>query len=347
MIVILIAFAVLTVIPLIFLWFFLGIQLERKQKAVLGEVEGVSFAGLRTVQRRYADIPGTVTEEFATQYGYKRLLLPVILLTVLYALGFVHGAAYLGHRFSLWSSHPFSDVYVSSLLPALLAFMGAYLFNLGYSVRRIYVADLNYKVFWSSINQTLLAVGLAILLALVVEISNGELADNWLIVFFCIGFLANKYLVWVLNKGITRLGGQNLGGMPLTRVSGINFWLESRLQEEGIENVQNLATSDVIALAIRTQFDVRTLIDWVDQAIMLDRLDEKAPVIQDKCLICGAIDLAWASPDNNQSDETTARAIAEAIQVDTHCVALLMNNLFEDAQVQVLWTLWQTKFDKR
>jgi len=193
----------------------------------------------------------------------------------------------------------------------------------------------------------LLAIGVAIVVATVVDVTDQQPSESWYFAFFGMGFLANKYLLWILNKGITRIGGKKLGGMPLTRISGINFWIERRLREGGIENVQNLATSDVINLAVKTQYNVRTLLDWVDQAVLLDRLDEKALHLQENCLISGAIDMAWASPENSGGDAKTAKAIADAIKVEPHFVALLMDSLFEDAYVRILWTLWQTKFDKR
>ena len=60
--------------------------------------------------------------------------------------------------------------------------------------------------------------------------------------------------------------------LPLQMVKGINIWKAYRLEEEGIENVQNLATADVTELAVRTHYNFRTLIDWIDQSLLLVRL---------------------------------------------------------------------------
>jgi len=46
-------------------------------------------------------------------------------------------------------------------------------------------------------------------------------------------------------------------------------------QEEGIENVENLASADVVALAVRTHYNLRTLVDWIDKAILLDDWERK------------------------------------------------------------------------
>ncbi|MEJ2480470.1 MAG: hypothetical protein P8Y78_09895, partial [Acidihalobacter sp.] len=41
---------------------------------------------------------------------------------------------------------------------------------------------------------------------------------------------------------------------------------------EGIDNVHNLANSDVTDLVRRTKFSVQQLFDWIDQAVLLIHL---------------------------------------------------------------------------
>jgi hypothetical protein len=54
----------------------------------------------------------------------------------------------------------------------------------------------------------------------------------------------------------------------LTTLEDVTIWAEARLQEEGIENVHALATSDLERLVIATPFPSQNLIDWVDQALL-------------------------------------------------------------------------------
>ena len=128
-------------------------------------------------------------------------------------------------------------------------------------------------------------------------------------------------------------------------VDGITLWDEYRLEEEGIENVQNLATADLITLALKTHFNFRTLLDWVDQAVLIDRMDSKAITLREKGLISGAIDMAWASPSNANGDMTIANLIGETVDVEPTFVALLMDSLYEDRYVRMLWTLWQSQLE--
>ena len=48
----------------------------------------------------------------------------------------------------------------------------------------------------------------------------------------------------------------------------MNVWYEARLVEEGIEEVQNLATSDIGNALLRTRIPPERLINWIDQALL-------------------------------------------------------------------------------
>lgn len=55
---------------------------------------------------------------------------------------------------------------------------------------------------------------------------------------------------------------------PLSDLDGLNIWYESRLLEEGIEDMQNLATANLVDLMLNTRIPVERLVDWVDQSIL-------------------------------------------------------------------------------
>jgi len=56
--------------------------------------------------------------------------------------------------------------------------------------------------------------------------------------------------------------------LPLDGLDGINVYHRARLQDEGIDNVENLAHADLVDLVLQTRFPLPTLVDWVDQAIL-------------------------------------------------------------------------------
>ena len=60
----------------------------------------------------------------------------------------------------------------------------------------------------------------------------------------------------------------------LSEIEGLSIWIQSRLNQEGIDNVQNLATADVPALVVGTSYAVTQIIDWIDQAILLAHMND-------------------------------------------------------------------------
>ena len=62
---------------------------------------------------------------------------------------------------------------------------------------------------------------------------------------------------------------------PLSDLDGLNVWYESRLLEVGIEDMQNLATVNLVDAILRTRVPVDRLVDWVDQAHLCLRVSNK------------------------------------------------------------------------
>jgi hypothetical protein len=60
--------------------------------------------------------------------------------------------------------------------------------------------------------------------------------------------------------------------LPLSDLDGLTVWHEARLQEEDVENIPNMATTDLVELFINTRFPPERIIDWVDQAILYTQL---------------------------------------------------------------------------
>jgi len=261
-----------------------------------------------------------------------------------YAAGFLLWLAYLTRTVAPNSANWGVPTVLlnSGLRLVLCAFVGVYLLNLATLVRRFYLIDISAQVLWAAVNRTLFAVGLAIPISLV--FSAGGIAKGLDIAFFFIGFLANAFLhglTKVVGKGFsTRGSGRD--DFSLRMVRGIDFWKELRLEEEGIENAQNLATADVIELAIRTPFAVRTLIDWVDQAIVICRFGKKIENLENAGLNISAMELAASSPEATGKTDVV-QAIVHSTSTEQALVTAQLNNLYEDDFVRELWTLWQPK----
>ena len=60
--------------------------------------------------------------------------------------------------------------------------------------------------------------------------------------------------------------------MPVSDLDGLTVWHEARLEEEDIENIPNMATTEIVDLMLSTRFPPDRIIDWVDQAIFFTHL---------------------------------------------------------------------------
>jgi hypothetical protein len=59
---------------------------------------------------------------------------------------------------------------------------------------------------------------------------------------------------------------------PLRQLDGINVWTQARLLEEGIEDMQNLSTANLVDLMLHTRMPINRLLDWIDQAFLYVRV---------------------------------------------------------------------------
>lgn len=333
--------------PLIIAAFFRIFTLPRKVQAITAEVQRLEGTGdgnlppeqnAETRSRRVGapDVPGLAKKYFSSS----TLAIPSVLLTAFYVIGFLLCDSYLKIRFVEEANNWFFPKgFVEASAPLLYAFIGVFLFNLGTMVRRLYLADITEQVFWAGVNRLLLSMGLA----LVIMKGGGQ---NWGAEFyFTIGFMANIVLDWLLENALKLLNitKPKQDDLPLQMVRGINIWKEYRLEEEGIENVQNMATADAVDLAVRTHYSARTLIDWIDQSIVLARLThDQVQAMASQAMALSAIELAAAAPANSNGDRTFSNALADKLKVDPVLMAATLDRLYEDEYVRRLWELWQS-----
>jgi hypothetical protein len=55
---------------------------------------------------------------------------------------------------------------------------------------------------------------------------------------------------------------------PLSDLDGLTPWYEARLLEAGIEDMQNLATTNLVETLLNTRIPIERLVDWVDQSLL-------------------------------------------------------------------------------
>lgn len=211
---------------------------------------------------------GEIEENQASRGGGS--LLPIGLCTVLLAVGW----ALTLQPEPIVTGRLFQTVTISGrpLLPVdamRFGFLGAYVFIVEMLTRRYFQDDLKTGAYLNGATRILASTLLITALHQVWPdtLSAGqEVAFAFVIgVFPIVGLKAIQSLIALpLRSLLPSLKKE----YPLSDLDGLNIWYESRLLEEGIEDMQNLATANIVDVMLRTRVPVDRLVDWIDQAIL-------------------------------------------------------------------------------
>jgi hypothetical protein len=199
---------------------------------------------------------------------------PVFLATAVFAAGWtaVLGG---GSLLTVASPDPAAFTTVDMLR---LGFMGAYLFTLQMLIRRYFQTDLKASAYVNAITR----VVSALVLVLVVDTAGlqGRSPGTRVAVAFVIGFFPlvglqaiQKAAAMALRTVVPTLRND----YPLSDLDGLSVWYEARLLELGIEDMENLATANLVDVTLHSRVPVARLVDWVDQAHLYLHLAPKAP----------------------------------------------------------------------
>ncbi len=194
-------------------------------------------------------------------------LFPVFLTTVVLAVGWVG---------ILWDTS-FLTTTPDAFGMLKYAFLGAYSFILGMLVRRFYQGDLRPSAYAAAVLRIITvlimiaALHAALFAHLPATVARGEVAVAFLIgIFPLAGLEALRRLASsTLKEQLPQVDPE----YPLNQIDGLNIWYETRLAEEGVEDMQNLATMNLVDVILHTRVPVGRLIDWVDQAFLLIHLE--------------------------------------------------------------------------
>lgn len=195
---------------------------------------------------------------------------PVLLATALLCLGWVLVLQpELLHRFDL-----FSGIRASSRQPQFpsdalqFGFLGAYSFILQDLIRRYFRDDLKTGAYISAVVRV---VFVSLVVTVVDLLWPTEAGNQELIFAFFIGFFPQvglQALQAALAKPLGKLIPSMRSEYPLSDLDGLNVWYEARLAEEGIDDMQNLASANLVDLILRTRAPIARLVDWLDQAFL-------------------------------------------------------------------------------
>jgi len=150
------------------------------------------------------------------------------------------------------------------------AFLGAYFYILQMLVRRYFQNDLKATAYLSA---TMRIIIVTLLVWTIDPLLQGEAnqAERSALAFVIGVFPSVGWQVlqqFLIRKPIGLVVDSLEPKHKLGDLDGLNIWYESRLLEEGIEDMQNLATADLVDVMLNTRIPVERLVDWVDQALL-------------------------------------------------------------------------------
>lgn len=173
------------------------------------------------------------------------------------------------------NNQQFFDYLTNNASLVTWTFLGTYFYVINILIRRWLLSDLTTGVLWK-INIRF-AISFIIGFLLIAIWTETEVA---IAIAFFTGIIPEATLNWVKNTVTAAL---NLDGeyrklfepsnLQQT-ITGLSFWQIERLADEGIDNVQNLATKEIPDLLIQTRFDTQCLLQWIDQSILVNQLDQ-------------------------------------------------------------------------
>ncbi len=95
------------------------------------------------------------------------------------------------------------------------------------------------------------------------------------IISFSLGYFPYLAVRWFNDLAFRTLqvGKRRADSLPLSLIDGISEWHETRLRDNGIDDIQNLASVEIRSLLVNTPFSSQEVVAWVDQANLYLYLD--------------------------------------------------------------------------
>ena len=208
--------------------------------------------------------------------GQSTTTIPVMLSTILIALGWLVTLPPAQVPQKVTDASSWAHAIEPTATPVTLAFLGAYFFSLQMLFRRYVRNDLGGSAYVAVSMRIVLAV-IGTWVVMVASLRLGLATKGQLLVIgFVIGVfpqVAWQIIQTVFRKTISFIHLKSMeSDLPLSDLDGLTVWHEARLEEEDIENIPNMATTDLVELFINTRFPPERIIDWVDQAILYTQL---------------------------------------------------------------------------
>ncbi len=286
----------------------------------------------------------------STEYSLKQYLVPLtyIFLLLLACYGLTH--PFIIGR-GVWKGL-LEETVVIALLPQgavtadvlfgrllFYTWLGAYVHSVERTVRHYLLNDLHPDIYVSSAKRFIVAfivgavviVGIGIVVGVTTADVNRQLTTVYLVAFV-VGLFPERGMRWVVTSaaGVLQQRRSTKEPRKLSEIEGLSYWQRDRLEQEGVENLQNLATAHLLTLVVRTPYDVGQLVDWVDQAILLAYGSDRQVERMQEVGIHRASDLLRAVQHNVEE-------LAQTTECDVEELRILQRALDSAANIKSIW----------
>ena len=240
-----------------------NIQKRSNQKESPGDVDNSNSDWDVEAYGEYFD---RVDKRSQNSWNYIAQSIPPILATML-------GISLFMNLETMWTE---LGIFGDGLKAMQFGFLGAYIFSLQLVYRRYTTFDLQPIVYMYCALTMIAGIVFNFVAFEAVNALNGPenasgLTEGLLpIVAFSLGYFPYLAIRWFNRVGYSALGVQRRRAsfLPLGLIDGISQFHETGLRDEGIDNLQNLASAELDELLINTRFSAPQVIAWVDQAIL-------------------------------------------------------------------------------
>ena len=160
-------------------------------------------------------------------------------------------------------------------------FMGAYMFSLQLTVRAFFQNDLRSGTYVGLVERLVVVTILVTVIYVTWEgLLDGAGEGLQVLVAFLVGsfpLVGQEWLAQVTASRLRRHVPSISSQHPLSEIDGMSVWYQARLLEEGIEDVQNLATANIVDVVMHSRAPVGRIVDWIDQALLRQHLPPLTP----------------------------------------------------------------------
>jgi hypothetical protein len=170
-------------------------------------------------------------------------------------------------------------------------FLGGFTYSVINLLRRSLMADLAPRMYISASFQLIFSVVAAIviyLLYMIINPQNSSITPPPILLFcFVAGAAPIQFLINLAESQLSKIDKgwkrrNTSGNKNIVQLQGIDWITANRLNEEGIRYIFDMALINPVNIAFKTKFDLLTIENWRDQAILFYLIGDVVVDISEK-----------------------------------------------------------------